>query len=139
MQKLTLSRRLTGLHTVHGPDGQELGTVDLNDIDLNDSEFEELVKQYAERKRAAAAADELIKQARDYAARAGSIHEKPSALNASEKGTPSNGVSARLAEAARARADLKKVPYSVALSEITREHPELGQAARLEVMGVRKV
>jgi hypothetical protein len=71
MDKVTLERKASGLRTVHGPKGDLHGLLDLNDLDLEDGEFEQMVQNYAERKRAKTAGDELVKQARAYAAKAG--------------------------------------------------------------------
>jgi len=71
MQKLTLKRRASGIHAVHAPDGEPLGVLNLDDLDLNDGEFETVVRNHAAKKRSQAAADELIRQVRDYAAKSG--------------------------------------------------------------------
>lgn len=71
MQKLTLKRRVSGIHGVHSPDGKLLGVVNLDDLDLDPEEFETVVQNHAAKKRSQAATDELVKTVKDLAATSG--------------------------------------------------------------------
>lgn len=71
MQKLTLKRRVSGIHAVHAPDGEPLGVLNLDDLDLDDGEFETVVRNHAAKKRSQAAGDELVRRVKDYAAGSG--------------------------------------------------------------------
>lgn len=71
MQKLTLKRKASGLHSALTPDGECVGIVDLDDLDLNDDEFAQMVRHHAEKNRSKSAAEELIRQANAYAKKAG--------------------------------------------------------------------
>jgi hypothetical protein len=60
MEKLKLVRRASGIHAVHGLDGEPLGVVDLSDLDLDDDELQSLMQKHADRKAAAGAVREFI-------------------------------------------------------------------------------
>jgi hypothetical protein len=71
MQKLSLQRRASGIHSVHGPDGEPLGVVDVGSLDLDDNEIESLMRRHAQKKLAAGAIDEFLKKIQAHAEKNG--------------------------------------------------------------------
>ena len=64
MHRLTLQRRAPGLRSVHQPDGETVGLLNLEHLDLDQPEFEGLVRRHAEKMRTAGAVEALIKRLR---------------------------------------------------------------------------
>ena len=119
MHRLTLQRRAPGLRSVHQPDGETVGLLNLEHLDLDQPEFEGLVRRHAEKMRTAGAVEALIKRLRS--------------LGTPQDAAGEDSKSQQLTDLARARAAEKEIPVSVALSEVARENPQLAQKARLEV------
>ena len=84
MQKLTLKRRVSGIHAVHAPDGEPLGVVNPADLDLTDDELSELMQKHAEKRAAQGAAAEFIKKIEENMAKAGTTYKEAAIQTARE-------------------------------------------------------
>lgn len=76
MKKLNLKRRASGIHAVHGPDGEPLGVVDPSELQLDDQEMEDLMRKHAERKLATGAVREFIKRIDDHMKKTGAAYHQ---------------------------------------------------------------
>jgi hypothetical protein len=122
MQSLTLKRRASGLRSVHDDNGEALGVLDLQHLELDDPEFEDVVRRHIAKKRTQAEAEQLINRLRAMTADPGAAadDDKPN--------------SAELVAKTKARAKENGGTFSHALSEIARENPGLTEAARQETL-----
>jgi hypothetical protein len=76
MQKLVLRRRASGIHAVHGPDGEPLGVVDPSDLQLDDDELHELLRTHGERAAAMGAVDEFIRRINEHMKKSGASYRQ---------------------------------------------------------------
>lgn len=76
MQKLTLKRRVSGIHAVESPDGETLGVIDPSDLDLDNDELEALLKKHAEKAAGKGAVREFMRRIDRHMARTGSNYHE---------------------------------------------------------------
>jgi hypothetical protein len=122
MQSLTLQRKASyGLRSAIDQNGQALGVVDLQHLDLDDPEFEDVVRRHIAKKRTQAEAEQLINRLRAMTADPGAV-------------TNPDDPSAELVAKAKARAEKTGTTFTQALCDTSLEFPELARAHRQQVL-----
>jgi hypothetical protein len=76
MEKLTLRRRASGIHAVHGAEGEPLGVIDLGDLDLDDDELSALMQKHAQKRAAQGAADEFVRRINEHMKKTGARYRE---------------------------------------------------------------